>query len=625
MATPLPPPEVFSSLTHEQLRALAENPRQAQHWLLALEAMPSALRAVTEEYGRPTTEAFITEVLGEVPSPAALAKGIKVPWTPGQAEMFASFREHKRTAVHSGNGLGKSRAAAWITLAALHEMPDTIVITTAPTARHVQQVLWGEIRAMRERSKTPLPGRALLTSINISEGWYAMGYTARQRVGDQSATAFQGVHSKGRVVVVADEATDTVEQTWQAIFRITIGPRDRIFAIGNVTDQSAYFARLGEIKRPDGTPMWNLIVLSGEDHPNVVHDDAEIIPGAVTREFIEDMLHESGSRDSAVYRSAVLGLAPIDKQDGLISLADVTKAQALRAQILEGAEKLVPSRKGIALACDVAGTGSDLTIISIIEDGSWSIPKLSGGKRAWLQGRDAMEVAELIAVACKELIGVRVVVLDDTGLGAAVTARLRQLQREGKFPKYRTNDGKARDIWIVPKNFGASSNDPLFQCVKDQLWWGLREALREAKLILPTEHEMAQWELPQGNSLRAQLTTPLYFRQGGEDGQRIQVFDKKGSHGQAGAQITKHLPLKSPDMAHSCMMAWHGWSRLRADKADAKPMPTSLQELFDQKTREMMDTMTNATKRKTREKAAEQARGGRKAGPRSPWVRGGKR
>lgn len=609
----------FSTLSLEQLDALPSALKK--QYILSLQAMPSAVQAITDQYGRATTEAFITEVIGEQPSAAALAHGITVPYTPGQVRVMESVRNNKRTAVHSGNGLGKTWVAAAIAEACLHEMQDTIVITTAPNARQVEQLLWGEIHSMRnrfkERTKRDLPGRVLNTSIHIDLKWYASGYTARSKVGDQSATGFAGVHSPGRVVVIVDEATDISEQTWEAIKRITVGPRDRILAIGNVTDPSAYFARVGELRRPDGTPMWNVIVLSGEDHPNVVFDDPEIVPGAVTREFIEDMLHESGSRDSAVYRSAVLGLAPIESPDGLIHLAWVKKSQALRAAILEGAEELRPARRGIALAVDVAGSGTDLTVLSIIEDGFWSIPRLSDKRRAWLQGRDPMEVADLIVAACTELQHVRVITLDDTGIGAGVTARLRQLQREGKMPKYRTIDGKSRDIWIIPKNFGSSSEDPRFHLVKDELWWKLSEGLRDGKLVLPTEQEMATWELPRGNNFVAQLTTPIYFRSGSDDGQKIEVFDKKGAHGRA--QVTRNLPSKSPDIAHSCMLAWHGWNRLRADAADAKPLPRNLQELFDSKTREMMDQATGADKRKRQAAVTARSPRGKAKGPLAPW------
>lgn len=520
-----------------------------------------------------------------------------------------------RSCIPTHNTYINGRLALWF----LYGLKDTIVITTAPTVRQVENLLWGEIRSARARSKTPLPGRPLLTSVHLGEQWYAMGYTARIRTGDESATAFQGVHSRGRVVVIVDEATDIPEPLWSAIKRITIGVRDRIIAIGNPTDPSCYFARVAELKRPDGTPMWNTIICSGEEHPNVKFDDPEIVPGAVTTEFVQDTLHESGSRDSAVYRSSVLGLFPTDRPDGLISLEWITRSQARFERILEGTEPKPTARRGIALAADIAGEGNDLTILSAIEDHEWRIPELEPNehrkhKRAWLQGRDVMVVADMIAQACHELKHVRIVVLDDTGVGQGVSARLRQLQREGKLPKYRQLDGKLRDIWIVRKNFGASSESALFHLVKDELWWGGREILRAGDLILPSEQVMTQWGLPRGNSLRSQLTTAIYGRTGDGEGNKIQVYDKRGAHGKA--ELTRNLPSKSPDIAHSYIMAVYGWNKLKADP-DGRPAPRNMIEMFEEQVRASIDKATDSEKRKRHA-------GQKRTGPISPWARGKK-
>jgi phage terminase large subunit len=615
MATPQP--EDLASITEDDLRSMDVG--TAQRWLMILEEMPSASSAVVEGLGRETCQEFITEILGDEPSPAAREHGIKVPWTPDQARVMDGVRQHKRVAVYSGNGIGKSYICSRITLWALFGMENTIVITTAPNKRQVESILWGEIRAAVEKSKTELPGRSLLSSIHLGEQWYAMGYTARVRTGDESATGFQGIHSRGRVVVIVDEATDIPEPVWSAIKRITIGERDKIVAIGNPTDPACYFAKIQELKRSDGTPMWHTIVCSGEDHPNVVHDDAEIIPGAVTAEFIQDILDETGSRESAVYRSAVLGLFPTESPDALISLTWLTAAQARYDRILEGVEKRPDSRRGIALGVDVAGSGTDLTIVSAIKDNEWSIPKLTPTEkrkhaRAWLQGRDPMEVADLVVQACVELREVRIIVLDDTGIGQGVSARLRQIQREGKLPRYRTMDGKVRDIYIVSKNFGESSNRPRFHLIKDELWWDAREELREGRLIIPHEQEMTSWELPRGHTLRGQITPPIYARTGAgaDDGAKIEVYDKRDAHGKK--HLTRNLPSKSPDIAHSWILSVHGWLKLRADMS--KPLPKSVEEAFNARTQELIAKATRADK-----KAQTKTKAGKKAGPRSPWIR----
>ena len=51
-------------------------------------------------------------------------------------------RGPKRIAVRSGNGVGKTAIAARVLLWVLRCYPESIVITTAPTTRQVNELLW---------------------------------------------------------------------------------------------------------------------------------------------------------------------------------------------------------------------------------------------------------------------------------------------------------------------------------------------------------------------------------------------------------------------------------------------------------------------------------------------------
>ena len=61
----------------------------------------------------------------------------------------------------------------------------------------MEELLWGQLHEVRNASKTPLPGRALLASLIVDDKirWKAVGFTANEQKGDISATAFQGWHS----------------------------------------------------------------------------------------------------------------------------------------------------------------------------------------------------------------------------------------------------------------------------------------------------------------------------------------------------------------------------------------------------------------------------------------------
>ena len=66
------------------------------------------------------------------------------PWEK-QVEIACSVRDHKKTAVKSCHDSGKTADAARIGLWFLYSFQPSIVLTTAPTYRQVEELLWREI------------------------------------------------------------------------------------------------------------------------------------------------------------------------------------------------------------------------------------------------------------------------------------------------------------------------------------------------------------------------------------------------------------------------------------------------------------------------------------------------
>lgn len=73
--------------------------------------------------------------------------------------MLESIRDFVRTAVKACHAPGKSFTAAVAALWFLFSFRNAIVITTAPTWRQVEDVLWREIRGLHEAAPYPLGGR----------------------------------------------------------------------------------------------------------------------------------------------------------------------------------------------------------------------------------------------------------------------------------------------------------------------------------------------------------------------------------------------------------------------------------------------------------------------------------
>ena len=79
--------------------------------------------------------------------------GGEQPWDK-QQQIMLSVRDNERTAVPSGFCVGKTWVAARIALWFLCSFPHSLVITTAPTWRQVEHVLWAEKRDCPELSST---------------------------------------------------------------------------------------------------------------------------------------------------------------------------------------------------------------------------------------------------------------------------------------------------------------------------------------------------------------------------------------------------------------------------------------------------------------------------------------
>lgn len=361
--------------------------------------------------------------------------------TDQQLAICDSIRDNRRTAAPSGHGIGKTWLAARLVLWFLFCYPCSKILTTAPTWHQVENLLWREIRKAHAVSFYPLGGELKQTALNLSEDWFAIGLSTND------STRFQGIHAP-RVMIVFDEATGVAPEIWEAAEGVAVGVNDRFLAIGNPTDPTARFKQICD------SGLWKVIPLSAEEHPNV-KEGKEIVAGAVTKEWIEERLIEYGGRDTALYRSRVLGLFPEQGDDMLISLADVERAQ-------KRWEK--PAGEIKALGCDVARFGSDETIFCEIYD--------SGvvGEMKSFRGQNLMETAGRVKTSNAPRKAI-----DDSGLGGGVTDRLRE-QNEN----------------VIAYNAGASPFDKeRFLNKRAESWWLVREKLKSDEIALPPDNKLA--------------------------------------------------------------------------------------------------------------------------------------
>ena len=175
-----------------------------------------------------------------------------------QREIMTALRDHRRVAVRSCHGIGKSHIASravafWLDA---HPPGEAFVVTTAPTYNQVRAILWRYIRQAHRKGN--LIGKLNQTEWLIDGDLVGFG----RKPADQDEGAFQGIHA-AHVLVVLDEACGIPEQLWVAADALTTNEGCRMLAIGNPDNPSSYFY---SVCRP--TSLWHKIRVSAHDSPN---------------------------------------------------------------------------------------------------------------------------------------------------------------------------------------------------------------------------------------------------------------------------------------------------------------------------------------------------------------------
>ena len=78
----------------------------------------------------------------------------------GSRRSCEAVRDHPQVTVRSGHGVGKTFVAACAALWWVYSFRPSLVLTTAPTARQVEGLLWGEIRRLMAAGAAEAAGPA---------------------------------------------------------------------------------------------------------------------------------------------------------------------------------------------------------------------------------------------------------------------------------------------------------------------------------------------------------------------------------------------------------------------------------------------------------------------------------
>lgn len=426
-----------------------------------------------------------------------------------------AVKERKDVAIRSCHSSGKTWDLARIVLWFLSNFPHSNVITTAPTFRQVEQLLWRDIRIAHRNAIIPVGGTMLMTRWEIDLDWFAIGLST------DIPENFQGFHAP-YILVVVDEASGVPENIFEAIDGITSGGIAVVIMIGNPTKISGSFAKA--MKSPDVIKLH----ISGFDTPNV-KAGYTIVPGLMAPDYPEKMARKYG-KDSDVYRIKVLGEMPRAESDTLISVDDVEQAQRRKlpdysklwicsndAQEYDGDSACpkcgktdrrlkFPKKMGV----DVARFGNDDSVIVIRQGGKVL-------RRESRHGQDTMEIAGWAKrVSKEESITAENMFVDVIGIGAGVVDRLKEL-----------------GLTVNAVNVADKAVDEeAYVNLRAEASWAVRKAFKDGDV-----------ELPENDENFLELTNIKYKFPGG----RIQIEAKEDM---------KKRGLQSPDTADALMLTY---------------------------------------------------------------------
>jgi len=453
-----------------------------------------------------------------------LQKTFREDYSDVEKRIIESVRDNARTAVKSCHSSGKTYTAARAVVWFLNSFQPSIVLTTAPTWRQVNSLLWGEIRAMHRSATCAMRAQPLKTpKLEYGDKWYAAG------ISTDEPDRFRGVHQLN-ILIIADEASGVSDAIFEEIRGLMAsGSVVRLLLLGNPTRPQGEFYEAFNSKRP----LYNTLTIDAFDTPNLAPLKAEfeslgtkvekvallraapvIVPYLVSPSWVADALEEFGE-DSAFWASRVRGNFPPESPDQLIPLGWIEAAmdrwddlppESRWWEDLQQA-RLLPIETG----CDIAGKG-DAESVFVSRSGGVEAPIYLPGKHA-----STMDTTGWV-MQYADKTSSKITRIDADGIGAGVYDRAREQKLKG----------------VTAFHGGEKANNPeRFINRRAEAYWNLRTRYEEGTIASARDSK----KTGQLSSLKYKLDSKG----------RIQVESKDDM---------RKRGLVSPDRADAEMMAF---------------------------------------------------------------------
>lgn len=361
-----------------------------------------------------------------------------------QGNIGEAIVKYDKVAIRAAHSLGKTWYMARVALWFLTNFKNSIVVTTAPTHRQVQKLLWGELRSAYKSSLSPLGGRLLDMELKFSDKHYAIGFSPQTKAAsasvEQQGSSFQGFHSD-YVLIIFDEATGVSADIWvMAQGLLTSGIMVKFVAIANPTTKACTFFSCFS------SPEWynmkincfdspnmiangfvnkfalqkeidRLSVLTDEERISVIQDYKKPAPYLLTAQFVVPYVMYRGM-DHPLVLSKVLAEFPKDEDNVLVQYEHIMAAiNREQPGVSEDIKRLI--------GVDVARFGTDKSVITELLDYEQVFLKaLVKRDITYVTGEVINQINDGTTTPC-------VVCIDATGLGAGVYDLLVEAKSQG--------------------------------------------------------------------------------------------------------------------------------------------------------------------------------------------------
>jgi len=380
-----------------------------------------------------------------------------------QRDALRVIKENNRVVIRACHSVGKTWLLARVALWFFTCFRNSIIISTAPSFKQVEALLWGELRDAYKKSKVPLGGKLLNTKLTKSEKWYAMGFSPQKTAGttdEQQGSTFQGFHSD-HVLIIFDEATGIPPDIWKmAEGLMTSGMVVKFVGIANPTTRACeFFNKFSSAKytklhfscfdspnlKANGfyckqdlrDEIERLLLLPEAERFSIIDNYKKPTPNLLSAQWVIDFIMEWGF-DHPLVLSKVFGEFPEDSDEVLVKLSTVENAIKKDLELDPLEDRFI--------GVDVARYGSDKSVIT----------EIIGYKQTGLISIAKRSTTEVTGHVIKMINGDNnnhrtIVLVDATGIGAGVIDNLIEKQQEGIISK---------KVELIEIHFGASPVNP---------------------------------------------------------------------------------------------------------------------------------------------------------------------